>query len=777
VLAPSRILLVALLPVAAPARPATDVGTSPPLPAQATPLAVAQALSNLKSADWILKWAAMKQLARWKVKDAAPQLRAELAGRGHPWVRGRALVALAELLGDEMLAEAQARASDRTAELRAAAVEALGILGSPKAEATIAARLKDPHPQVRRQAVLALARVRGPDAWPAVEPILDDKDPVLVKYAARALVYIKRPEAHARAIALLDHASADVRAAAADTLGQCRLPDAIPALLRRMAADSEAKVRFACEKALGEFAPGALMLPALAALRGDRPGAWSAALRVLAARPCREAADAVAALIRKPNPRYDDVLPHAFGLLTGSDPDRYADVFAAYLAHPSSRVKVKAIEAISACAKADRFTLLRPLLLDTDRTVRVAVFRAVRELGDAEPPGGYVAYLAPAVQNGERWTLHAAIDLLCERVPKAQLPKVVELLSPVLGGTHQSDRQYAAKALTRVGNEDIRRRIAHAQGYVTTWMLLGPFPYNGRNRGFGPSYAPEYEIDFQKTYEPAARDPTAVFRVAHATCGGEKRKAILMRPPARTPARLVATFRVELPDDRQAKLSLAAGLEDGATDTDGATLTVAVGGKKLLERKLPKPEGWQAAEVPLAEFAGRLALIELSVDPLENPKNDRVAIAEPRVVSGDKVLASLLDLAESAPVRVAAPGAKNRLAWQRYRATSTDGEVALYDVYPPPIDNQIAYGVADVVLPRECEAVLSIKSDDGFVLWLNGAKLAERGGAGEQKAKATLRQGANRLLIKVFNRREWWRYSVRLAQPDGHALEFRQNGL
>ncbi|MBM4038738.1 MAG: hypothetical protein FJ290_09505 [Planctomycetes bacterium] len=62
-----------------------------PRPNGPTPLAVEQALEELRSGDWVLKWAAMTQLARWRVKEADAPLKAILAGKDHPWVRGRAL--------------------------------------------------------------------------------------------------------------------------------------------------------------------------------------------------------------------------------------------------------------------------------------------------------------------------------------------------------------------------------------------------------------------------------------------------------------------------------------------------------------------------------------------------------------------------------------------------------------------------------------------------------------------------------------------------------------
>ncbi|HUT36203.1 MAG TPA: HEAT repeat domain-containing protein, partial [Planctomycetota bacterium] len=725
-------------------------------------------------------------------------LKAILGGKDHPWVRGRALVALAELAGDAMLADAQARAGDAAPELRAAAIEALGILGSAKAEATITARLKDPAPEVRYQAVVALARVRKGEAWDTIAPLLDDKDPALVLHAARALVWMPRPEAHEKAMALLGHADAGVRAEAAHTLGQALVPQAIPALLGRMATDGEPKVRVACERALLGFSGRTLFLPLLAALRDGRRELHGSALRVLALRPTAEACEGVAALIREPDQLYRDVLHEAFRLLSSLDPDRYLEVFAAHLSHPTDYVRVKAIESLARCSKADQFKLLRPALRDKDQAVRVAAFRAIRNIADAAPPEGMIEYLAEAIREGDKWTHRAALELLCERITPADLPRVVALVAPLLGGKEKDEREYVAKALGRIGDEATRRRIAAAQGYVTDWSLIGPLPYDSRNRGYGPAYFPEFEIDLTRNYPTVTTDPTAVFRAGELTCGAQKRKGLALQPPSGQAAsgKLVVTFIVELPEAKDLKLAMAIGLEDDAADSDGVGIEVAVNGQKLFERKLLKPEGWEAAEVGLADYAGKRATIELAVDPLGNPKGDKAAVAEPRILAGDQVLANLAEMADSAPARIAPvaqppaavpapagePVAGNerpvpqppRLAWQRCQAGRIDGEISLYDIYPLPLDGRLAYGVADITCPEERKAIVSVKSDDGFILWLNGVKLTERPGAGEQKAEVTLRQGPSRFLIKVFNLREWWLYHLRLTDSEGRAIEFRQ---
>jgi len=744
--------------------------------AAAQPLAVEKALEELKSDDWVLKWAAMSQLARWKAAEAVPPIKAVLAGKDHPWVRGRALVALAELLGEQVLDQAAASSKDATPELRAAAVEALGIVGSPRGEAAIAERLRDPVPLVRCQAIVAIARVQRVKAWDTVAPLLEDKDPLVVQHATRALVYINTAEAQGRMIALLGHADAGVRGEAAATLSQVRVPEAIPILLQHMASDGEAKVRVACEKALAAFDGPALMLPMLSALRGGERDQYLAALKVLSLRPSREACEGVAALIREPNEIYRDVLPDAFGLLTRIEADRYQDIFVLYATCPTPYVRVRAVEALGRCPKADHFRLLKPMFADKDHAVRVATLRVLRETTEGGPPEGLVTYFADTLQFPDRWTRRAVTDFLCERVVPADVPAAINILVPLLGGADKEDRTYTAKALARASDDASRGRIARAQGYVAHWTLIGPFPRDDRNKGMGPSYFPEHEVDFAKTYEGVAADPSAAFRVVDAACGGEKKKSLLLQPPtsSRVPEKIVATFRLELPEAPDLKLAASLGIQDGAAGTDGVQFEVHVDGNKVFEQKVLKPEAWQPAEVSLADFGGKKATIDLVVDPLATSKDDHAVFGEPRLVAGGQTLATLTELAESAPVRVVVPGAKGQLAWQPWKVNRIDGLVPLFDIFPPPIYDKVAYGVADITCAEEQKAQVWVKSDDGFVLWHNGTKVSERTSTGEQKADLTLREGVNRFLIKVTNQRDWWQFELRLTGPEGRAIDFRQ---
>jgi len=738
-----------------------------------TPLQIEKALEELQAADWILKWAAMSRLARWHATEAVEPIRKIVDGDDHPWVRGRALVALARLLGRKALGEARTHATSSTPQLRAAAIEALGIIGVPEARPLILAAMKDPEPDVRGQAVVALARLDRQGAWEHVRPMLDDENPTIVRHAARALLYVGTAEARERLIALLDHSDAGVRREAAIALGKLLPEEAIPRLLARLATDGDEKVRSACLEALVAYQPHQLAGPMLQALEGEKRDYYGPALKVLTLRPSREACDAVARILADPPRGFHDVIPYALRLLARLEPDRYLQCFARYLENQPTGVTRAAIECLERCKRADLFALLRPILCDEEPGRFLAAFTALERATTGAPPGGIVEYLAEVFRRGQSRARRAAIQLLGERITAPEVQKAIAVLEPVLASQDRETREAAAQAIARVADRQARRRIAAAQGYITRWMLIGPFPRGQRKNPLGPSYFPEHEIALKKTYEPRAWDPAARFRQVEASCGGERRKALLLQPPKG--GRLVVVFRLMLPDADGLKLKGALGIQDGARPADGVQFRLQADGKTLLETKLTSPEsGWQPFEADLAPWRGKKLVLELSADPLADPSGDQLLVAEPELLAGGRKLLGLLEVADAAPAWVSRKRARDKLAWKPYLIESVDGELPLYDIFTPPITNRVAYALCDLDLPAERKAVLEVEADDGFILWQAGRQVARRTSRGKTKVELTLRAGTNRLLFKVVNYGEWWRLRARLCDKEGRAIRARQ---
>jgi hypothetical protein len=100
-------------------------------------------------------------------------------------------------------------------------------------------------------------------------------------------------------------------------------------------------------------------------------------------------------------------------------------------------------------------------------------------------------------------------------------------------------------------------------------------------------------------------------------------------------------------------------------------------------------------------------------------------------------------------------------------------------------DNRVAYLRTAVYSPKAQAAQLELGSDDGIKVWLNGkvvhANNANRGMTpNEDKAKVSLNQGWNVLLLKVTNGGADWAASARVRAADGGRLEglkFKADGM
>ncbi|HUT36303.1 MAG TPA: ThuA domain-containing protein [Planctomycetota bacterium] len=91
--------------------------------------------------------------------------------------------------------------------------------------------------------------------------------------------------------------------------------------------------------------------------------------------------------------------------------------------------------------------------------------------------------------------------------------------------------------------------------------------------------------------------------------------------------------------------------------------------------------------------------------------------------------------------------------------------------------NCIGYMYAEVTVEKEMEVEVRLGSDDGFVLWLNGTRLGgldtSRGcQPGSDKFKATLKAGANKVLMKVLQGGGDWSGCLQLVGLKGEAIAF-----
>ena len=742
-------------------------GASPTKPTSRPAADVRRAVADLKSDDWIVQYRAISQLARWGAVSARQPLEAVLTGKAHPWVRGRALVALGRIFGERMLDRALAHTRSETPELRAAAVETLGVIGSPKGQAVAVAALEDKAPDVRCQGVLALARLRKAGAWPLIQPLLKQPDPKLIRHVAIALRSVGTDAAVEVLVGLADHDDEQVRLEAVGSLGRFRRPEHVGKILYRMAKDDSQLVRQRAAKALAAFPAGVLHREVLAAMGTGDNDIHSAGVRVLARKPDPATGDAVAKLINTPDHKFGSALGAMLAYLASVEPDRYHAIFTRHLTHSYSNVRQDAIRAVAKCRKIDRFAALKPLLADKSSSVRGYVIDALKAEPDPPPKEGWVRYLSGAL-NCDTWdTRKRAVLLIAERVRPAELGENFAEFQATLGGEHAHVRDLAAKTLGKVADEPTRRRIAAAQGYVTDWRVIGPFPNDRQNRGFGVVYPPEVECDFEKTCPEHRLADGAVFE-ATGGVAGQPTGLRIATPPGDRAVRTVATFFVELPAD-QAKLTMAVSAPAASGAKHAAKFAVLAAGRPLGPELLLKPGDANALTLRLAGRDGTKCQLDLAVWPA-NAAGAAVAVnvARPRVAAGAGKAIDLAAMASAAAVRTEPAGREpKQIRWQARQVVSASGELPLHDIFNPPTHYHVAYAAADLTAPAGGSAFLEIEADDGCIVWLNGKEVFRAPAKKAGRAAVTLQPGANRLLVKVANLLEWWYVKVRVADKDG----------
>lgn len=123
------------------------------------------------------------------------------------------------------------------------------------------------------------------------------------------------------------------------------------------------------------------------------------------------------------------------------------------------------------------------------------------------------------------------------------------------------------------------------------------------------------------------------------------------------------------------------------------------------------------------------------------------------------------------------PGAAHApVRWQKKVRQPKDGllsdfVVNLNDLYGWP-SNVCAYAIAWADAPKETDAVLAVGSEDGFVAWVNGAKVGQVLEAGRTYASQGdrlpihLKQGENEIRLKITLTQAGWKFGAHLLDVD-----------
>ncbi len=112
-------------------------------------------------------------------------------------------------------------------------------------------------------------------------------------------------------------------------------------------------------------------------------------------------------------------------------------------------------------------------------------------------------YLAKPLESPDRETFFPALELLRDRLTRAEITPALAALDRFLGGPDKDLRDFAAKAVAAVADEQGAAQVARAQGYPAPWMVIGPFLHDPTDgvTGIATPFGPETEVNFSKTYE------------------------------------------------------------------------------------------------------------------------------------------------------------------------------------------------------------------------------------------------------------------------------------
>lgn len=451
--------------------------------------------------DWILAWEEIERLDAASLQDLVHD------ATTHPWLKGRAIVALARNRHEGSQAAAGSAVTSSNAVLRAAGCEALGFSGNAGTTPLLVEMLNDTDETVRHEAAVSLARVQGSNAWSNVEALVAASPAPFARQQALVLAHIDTDATRAAIGSRLTGADAMVRAETARALHAAPKPSLVPLLLDVMASGRDNTVRSAAEGTLRSWDAELLGPPLAAVLRSDAPKLVLPAIRMLFLRPSYAGGDALAELVQQGSETMSRaVLTESMDTLLAISPERYRDTFRNYLEDKDATLRVRAITALAAGRPdAELYELLRSPLADPHDSVFQLALRMVQRRITSVPEEGFVSYLSPHFATAEPPRIRRFLDLMRHRLPAEEIPAALELLTPLLRGADAALRDAAANVFKESADEKVALQAVAAQGYVARWLVLGPFDNDRYNHGFATEFGPETALDMDAVYDGTTR--------------------------------------------------------------------------------------------------------------------------------------------------------------------------------------------------------------------------------------------------------------------------------
>ena len=390
----------------------------------ASPGIVEIIVEQLEADDADVRLAAIVALGRLGDRRATAALSRRLDGpRAEIVASASALARIGDPSAFEMLLPLL---SHRDASVRQAAIGALNSLGHPDMAARVAALLASPDAHVRESAV----RIAGYFGYRAcVETLIErcaDPDESVRRAAVEHLPFLDDPRATARLARALDDRSARVRSAAAQAFSHLAPNEARGPLLAAV-RDADAWVRYAAVRALGELSEGSAVSQ-LAELAASDPAMQVriAALETIGAVDGPGATDLLLPYVGEP---HTDLATAALRALGRVRDDGATGALKTALRSPDAIRRLAAVTGLRDCGDTDAVDAL-VWTAGTDAEDSVAS-GAVDALGAIALRGGEPSIAAIAALLGltaEPRRREGSVNVLA-RLPVARIPAVGEGLT------------------------------------------------------------------------------------------------------------------------------------------------------------------------------------------------------------------------------------------------------------------------------------------------------------------------------------------------------------
>ena len=464
----------------------------------ASELQIHRWLNDLSGSDWVLQSVALEELGKRKIESALPRIREVLKSEASPWIRGRAMVSLGMISGEEIIPLARKATQDKDPILRISALRTLESVGAGGSAELALNLMEDPVMEVRATAAALYAKEYPAQAWPTVEALTRLDRESVSDGLLRALSHIGTPQALERLHELFEdmNGTRERRRQVIKALGSAN-DSAIPLL-------SELTVRFPGSSP--EFEMGAKLL------RLRPRSKTSEVLKSMALDPDQSDLASVASLIAGVSPTVElgdelmkswtkrtlplEAVRACMVALSKIDPARYEAYFAKHLVSEDVPTRALAVSCRALVPDPALFETFRPFVNDPEKEIVLVALNGLRKTPEGTgPKEGLVSYLAPSFKSEDTRVLEAALNLLGERALVKDFDGALELLAPLLAGGNKSSRIASAHSLAKFCPPGRLGDLAIAQGFAGSWKVVGPFANDRYNKGFAEAYVPETQWD------------------------------------------------------------------------------------------------------------------------------------------------------------------------------------------------------------------------------------------------------------------------------------------